>query len=111
MRLRCLAARASGAVLVLLMSTVAAFGQANTGAMIGTVHDGSGGVMPGVTITIRNEGTNASRTVVTAASGDYSAPLLPPGNYEIVAELQGFDKTVIRNVQLQVNQTVRMNIV
>jgi hypothetical protein len=87
------------------------YGQANTGAIVGTVHDDSGGVMPGVTITIRNEGTNVSRTVVTTASGDYSAPLLPPGNYEITAELQGFDKTVLRNVQLQVNQTVRMNVV
>ena len=48
---------------------------------------------------------------MTTASGDYSAPLLPPGNYEIVAELQGFEKTVLRNVQLQVNQTVRMNLV
>ena len=48
---------------------------------------------------------------MTTASGDYSAPLLPPGSYEIVAELQGFEKTVLRNVQLQVNQTVRMNVV
>jgi hypothetical protein len=113
MKLKCASALAHGArvVLVLLLGTAAAFGQANTGAMVGTVHDGSGAVMPGVTITIRNEGTNASRTVVTTARGDYSAPLLPPGNYEIVAELQGFEKTVLRNVQLQVNQTVRMNVV
>jgi hypothetical protein len=101
---------ASVGLVLVLLDTTTVFGQASTGAIVGTVHDGSGGVLPGVTITIRNEGTNASRTVVTTASGDYRAPLLPPGNYEISAELQGFDKTVLRNVQLQVNQTVRMNV-
>ena len=48
--------------------------------------------MPGVTITIRNEGTNASRTVVTAASGDYSAPLLPPGLPAPAARFTGLAK-------------------
>jgi Carboxypeptidase regulatory-like domain len=113
MRLKSARAIACGAsvLLVLLLDAAPGFGQANTGAIVGTVHDGSGGVLPGVTITIRNEGTNASRTVMTTASGDYSAPLLPPGAYEITANLQGFDKTVLRNVELQVNQTVRMNVV
>ncbi len=97
--------------LMVLLDSAAAFGQANTGSIVGTVHDGSGAVLPGVTVTIRNEGTNVGRTVVTTASGDYSAPLLPPGNYGITAELQGFDRAVFRNVQLQVNQTVRMNMV
>jgi hypothetical protein len=96
---------------MLLLDAVSLHGQANTGAIVGTVHDGSGAVLPGVSITIKNEGTNVARAVVTTASGDYSAPLLPPGNYELSAELQGFEKVVFRNVQLQVNQTVRMNFV
>src|ERR671918_313521 len=98
-------------VSMLLLESVPVFGQANTGAIVGTVSDASGAVMAGVPITIRNEGTNIGRTVVTGASGDYSAPLLPPGNYEVSATVQGFDRMVSRNVQLQVNQTVRQNFV
>ncbi len=93
-----------------LLCAAAVFGQANTGAIVGRVVDSSGGVLPGVTVTIQNEGTNITRTVVTSATGDYSAPLLPPGNYQISADLQGFNKAVIRHVQLQVDQTVRMNV-
>jgi Carboxypeptidase regulatory-like domain/TonB dependent receptor len=110
MCVRGMACGASVFLVLLLLNPAAVCGQANTGAIVGTVHDGSGGVLSGVTITIRNEGTNVTRTVVTTASGDYSAPLLPPGNYEVTAELQGFDNSVLRNVQLQVNQTVRINV-
>lgn len=92
-----------------LVGPVSVRGQANTGAIVGTVHDDTGGVMPGVAITLRNEGTNISRTVVTSTSGDFSAPLLPPGAYEVSADVAGFSKSVFRNVQLQVDQTVRMN--
>src|SRR5205823_1318425 len=73
------------------------------------IRDSSGGVLPGVSVTIRNEGTNVSRDVITGVSGDYSAPLLPPGSYEASAELAGFGKKVARNIELQVNQTVRMD--
>src|ERR1700730_3381837 len=96
-------------VSMLLLDPVSLSGQASTGAIVGTVRDGSGAVLPGVAITIRNEGTNIARDVLTSASGDYSAPLLPPGSYEVSADLAGFGRRVARNVQLQVNQTVRMD--
>ena len=98
-------------LLIVLLRPVSLLGQANTGAIVGTVQDDSGAVMAGVAVTIRNEGTNIGRTVVSSASGDFSAPLLPPGNYEVSATVQGFDKVVFRNVQLQVNQTVRLNFI
>ena len=95
--------------LTLLLNAPHVFGQASTGAIVGTVRDSSGGVLPGVSVTIRNEGTNATRAVVTGASGDYSAPLLQPGSYEVTTDLAGFGKKVAKNIQLQVNQTVRMD--
>lgn len=96
-------------LLSLLANSVPTFGQASTGAIVGTIHDASGGVLPGVTVTIRNEGTNTVRDAVTSARGDYSVQLLPPGAYQIEAELTGFVKNVVRSVQVQVNQTVRMD--
>lgn len=94
---------------MLLLNAVSVVGQANTGTIVGAVHDATGGVLPGVSVTIRNEATNISRTVVTSASGDYSAPLLQPGSYEVSADLTGFVKKDIGNVQLQVNQTIRID--
>src|SRR5690349_14355453 len=95
--------------LLLSVAAAQAVGQASTGAIVGTVRDSSGAVLPGVTITIRNEGTNATRDVVTGESGDYSAPLLPPGNYELTADLTGFGRRVAKSIKLEVNQTVRMD--
>src|SRR5947209_6211975 len=88
--------------LILMPSSIGIFGQAGTGSIVGTVYDSTGAVVPNGSITIRNEGTNTSRTVVTSASGDYSAPLLLPGSYEVSTGVIGFSKTVYRNVQLQV---------
>src|ERR687885_2427472 len=84
-----------------LLHAATLFAQSSTGTIVGTIRDSSGAVLPGVSVTIRNEGTNASRDVVTGASGDFSAPLLPPGSYEVAAELTGFGKKVARNIELQ----------
>src|SRR5256885_4246544 len=102
------AVRPLAVALVLLLNAASTFGQSSTGTIVGTIRDSSGAVLPGVTVTIRNEGTNATRDVVTGASGDYSAPLLPPGNYELTADLAGFGKKVAKNIKLEVNQTIRM---
>ena len=52
---------------------------AANGAIEGTVTDNSGGVLPGVTMTITNTGTGAERVVTTNERGLYRAPLLPLG--------------------------------
>ena len=101
--------RGVAVALMVVLASVSLWAQANTGTIVGTVHDSSGAVLASAPITIRNEETNISRTVVTSASGDYSAPLLPPGSYEVSATAAGFNEVVFRNIRLQVNQTVRMD--
>ena len=80
--------------LLSLSLTAPAFAQsqAANGAIEGTVSDSSGGVLPGVTVTVTNVDTGTERTVITNEKGLYRAPLLPLGNYQVVAELQGFKK-------------------
>ena len=51
--------------------------QTVTGTMQGTVTDTSGGVLPGVTLTLRNLETGVERTVLTNETGFYSAPFMP----------------------------------
>ena len=60
-----------------------AFAQVEAGVISGTVHDSSGAVIPGATVTVTNAGTSVAHTVQTAADGGYVVPALPPGTYDI----------------------------
>ena len=97
--------------LLSLSLTTPAFAQSQgaNGAIEGTVSDTSGGVLPGVTVTITNVDTGAERSVVTNEKGLYRAPLLPLGKYRVVAELQGFKKFDGTDIQLSVGQTATVN--
>ena len=97
--------------LLSLTLTAPAFAQsqAANGAIEGTVSDSSGGVLPGVTVTITNVDTGTERTVITNEKGLYRAPLLPLGTYKVVAELQGFKKFEGTDIKLSVGQTAVVN--
>ena len=82
-----------------------------TGTIVGTVADPSEAVIPKAQITVRNQGTNATREVLTDDDGDFSVPLLPPGVYEVSAEKAGFRRSVYSDVNLNVDQTVRVDFV
>lgn len=83
------------AVCVLLCSGIA-WAQGSTGTISGTARDSSGAVLPGVKVVILNEATGISRTVDTNTAGQYSAPSLSPGSYQVTATRDGF-QTVVRN--------------
>src|SRR5688572_8739969 len=94
-------------VLVLLLACVPSFAQ-TLGTITGDVKDASGAVIPGATVTATNTGTNAAREMPSNEAGAYTFAALPPGPYIVKAELQGF-KTAQNNVDLHVEQTVRVN--
>ena len=98
-----------GVSLVVLVGAAPARAQA-TAQINGTVMDSSGGVLPGVTVTITNVDTGAERVVVTNESGLYRAPLLPLGTYRVTAELQGFKKFERSGITLSAGQTAVVNI-
>ncbi len=84
--------------------------QGANGAIEGTVTDSSGGVLPGVTVTVTNTDTGAERSLVTNEKGLYRAPLLPLGTYRIVAELQGFKRFEQTGITLSVGQSAVVNV-
>ena len=94
----------------LLPCPVAAQSQAAGGAIEGTVTDQSGGVLPGVTVTVRNTATGVTRETTTDATGLYRAPLLPVGPYEVTAALAGFSTTKRPNLQLSIGSTLTADI-
>src|SRR5215831_20961925 len=95
------------AVLTALMLCAPASAQ-TLGTITGEVKDSTGAVVPGVTVTVTDKATNATRTTTTNAVGLFDFPALQPGNYAVKSELEGF-KTVTREVELQVQQTARVD--
>lgn len=93
--------RTAVAIVVALALPAAAAAQMTRGGIVGTVRDGQGGVIPGVTVTITKMDTNATRVVVTDAQGFYSAPGLEPGQYTILSELSGFGRVERRDVTVR----------
>ena len=72
----------------------AAYAQTTTGRIGGTVLDSSGGVLPGVTVSVTETRTGLTRTTTTDGQGAYIFVSLPRGIYTVAAELSGFKKGV-----------------
>jgi Carboxypeptidase regulatory-like domain len=84
--------------------------QAVNGTIEGTIKDASGGLLPGVTVTVHNTDTGAERVVVTDANGLYRAPLLSLGAYQVTAELSGFKKSQQTGIPLTAGSSAVINI-
>jgi hypothetical protein len=84
---------------------VGANAQEITGSIVGTVSDSTGAVVPGATVTITDMDKKiVVRTVTTDDSGNFAAPLLPVGNYEVSIEAANFKKYVESKIKVDVNQ-------
>ncbi|HJZ82732.1 MAG TPA: carboxypeptidase-like regulatory domain-containing protein, partial [Pyrinomonadaceae bacterium] len=84
--------------------------QAVSGTILGTVADDNGAVIVGAKVTLTHIATGLARSVVTDSAGEYVAPSLPPGVYTITAEMGGFRKTSLTNVQLGVDHKARIDL-
>lgn len=88
-----------------------ALAQNITGTIVGTIKDSSGGVIPGVTVTLTNTDTNVAITVQSDAAGDFVAPSLVPGTYVVRSESPGFKINVVEGVRLLANRSERLEVV
>lgn len=79
------------------------------GTFTGEVKDTSGAAVAGATVTVVNQGTNGVRVATTNDDGIYTIPALVPGMYDIKAERQGFKVATRSGVELQVQQTARVD--
>src|SRR5205807_3645177 len=98
-----------GAILVLSSGPVMA--QAVSATLLGSVADSSGGVVAGAKVVTTEMKTGVSRATTTNDSGNYEFPDLPPGQYEVAVEREGFKKSVRSGVDVLVNSDVRVNMV
>ena len=86
-----------------------AFGQAVNGMMVGAVSDASGAVVAGAKVTITEVNTQIVHTATTNDRGEYSFPELPPGTYDVMAEMSGFKKEVKSGTVLEANNSPRVD--
>jgi TonB family protein len=80
-----------GGLLLLVTLPLASLraGQAGPAPLAGTIYDASGGVLPGVTVSLV-DATQASATAISNASGRFEFPAVHPGTYVMEAGLPGF---------------------
>lgn len=67
-----------------------AHAQVTTGTIFGLVTDSTGAILPGATVTVTNEDTNAVKTTVTGGDGQFTVPFLSSGVYTVTVSLDGF---------------------
>src|SRR5688500_3991901 len=97
-----------GTILALLIFTPAAAQQ--RGSIAGKVLDAGGLPLPGATVTITEQNTGFTRTVVTAETGAYSIPNLEPGVYAVTAEMSGFASIKQADVRLTSGLNIPLDI-
>ena len=86
-----------GMIVLLCLCAIGSLAQTETGQITGTVHDPTGAVVQGVTITATDPATRTTRTTTTSPSGTYVISNLLPGTYVLAATTSRF-QTVKQNV-------------
>lgn len=96
--------------LLLLLAASSAFAQGNpTGTIFGQVSDPDSLTLPGVAVTVSSPVLQGTRTAITTEHGDYIVPFLPPGEYTVTFELQGF-ATTRHTVSLKMADRLPLNV-
>ncbi len=98
-------------LLFVCVFSFAVVAQTPEGRILGTVTDKSGGAVKDAKVTISNADTGVSRTLQTNDAGDYVAPNLPPGVYNVVIESPGFKRIESFGIRLEVAKDVRIDVI
>src|SRR5207247_10718735 len=84
-------------------------GQTTNATLRGSITDQSGAVLPGVTITAKNQSTAVERTTLSDETGNYQLAALPVGVYQIEVRLQGMKPQIVSGLTLEVGQIAIRN--
>ena len=93
----------------MLCACIGAFGQAGRGGISGVIADSGGAIVPGASVSAKNDATGTTRTTVSNAAGLYSFVSLSPGSYDVSAIAKGFAISVQKNVSVSVDQISTIN--
>ena len=98
-------------LIVALFVPVSGLAQATSATILGTVTDETGGVLPGVEVTVTNLERGTTRTAISDDEGRYRAPELQLGDYEVSAMLSGFQTAVRSGITMTVGRQAVVDLV
>jgi len=100
----------SSSLLIALLLASAVHAQTGNASLSGQVKDQTGAVMPGTTVTVKNNATNVAVTTTTNSEGRYTFTNLIPGEYTLTASFQGFKNLERGNIVLRVGDRVGIDL-
>ena len=95
-----------GCLVLILVGASSAYAQIDTGSILGTVSDSSGARINGATVTLVNEGTNATLSTASGEDGGYKFTPVRVGSYKLTVTMQGFQTATTHGVTVNVGQNV-----
>jgi hypothetical protein len=101
-------------VLAVLVVAIAvppsAVGQKDSGGIAGVVRDSGGAVIPGAKVSVKDVDRGTETAVTTGAQGEYVASPLKIGSYSVTAEKEGFKKTVVGPIVVNIQEHPEVDI-
>src|SRR5580698_1557477 len=99
-------------LLFALCTTLTAAAQTSgKGTISGTLTDSTGAIVPKAPVVVTNTDTGVSRTISSNDAGEYTAPFLEPGHYEVIAGGGSYSKSDHKNLVLTVGETLTVDAV
>ncbi len=78
-------------VIVACLTQFTLHAQSDSGRVAGTVTELTGGAVPGATVIITNMENGIQLTAISGATGEFSIPSIPRGNYSAEVSAKGYD--------------------
>ena len=101
----------SAILAVSILSAGMALAQITSGDIVGTVKDATGAAVPNASVIITNEATGVKTTLAANSNGEFHAPNLPAGTYDVEVTNAGFQAYKLTGLTVEINKTATKDIV
>jgi len=96
-------------LLILVLAGTPAKAQFDAAAVLGTVKDASGAIVPGATVTLTNVAKGVSVEALTDDKGDYQFPVVQIGEYQLMVSKPSFADVTSEKFTVQIGARQRVD--